>query len=202
MIEGWRWFGPQDPVSLDDIRQAGATDIVSALHQVPIGQAWTTQVVEERKNLIETSPSGRSPLRWSVVESIPIPDDVKRLGAGAKASIEAWIASMEAVARAGIRVICYNFMPVVDWCRTDLEWELPNGAKAMRFDLTRFAAFELHILERPGAQHEYVTDIRESAQQTFQSMSQSDIDYLTMVIASALPGSLSLIHISEPTRPY
>jgi mannonate dehydratase len=189
MIEGWRWFGPQDPVSLDDIRQAGATDIVSALHQVPIGQAWTTQVVEERKNLIETSPPGRSPLRWSVVESIPIPDDVKRLGAGAKASIEAWIASMEAVAKAGIRVICYNFMPVVDWCRTDLEWELPNGAKAMRFDLTRFAAFELHILERPGAQQEYVTDIRESAQQTFQSMSQADIDYLTMVIASALPGS-------------
>jgi mannonate dehydratase len=189
MIEGWRWFGPQDPVSLDDIRQAGATDIVSALHQVPIGQAWTTEAVEERKTLIETSPLGRSPLRWSVVESIPIPDDVKRLGAGAKASIEAWIASMEAVAKAGIRVICYNFMPVVDWCRTDLEWELPNGAKAMRFDLTRFAAFELHILERPGAQQEYVTDIRESAQQTFQSMSQADIDYLTMVIASALPGS-------------
>jgi mannonate dehydratase len=189
MIEGWRWFGPQDPVSLDDIRQAGATDIVSALHQVPIGEAWTDAAVAERRNLIETSPAGRSPLRWSVIESIPVPDDVKRLGAGAKASIEAWIASMEAVARAGIRVICYNFMPVVDWCRTDLAWELPNGAKAMRFDLTRFAAFELHILERPGAEADYPAEVRARARRAFEAMSPADIDYLTMVIASALPGS-------------
>jgi mannonate dehydratase len=189
MIEGWRWFGPQDPVSLDDIRQAGATDIVSALHQVPIGEAWTEAAIAERKNLIESGPSGRSPLRWSVIESIPIPDDVKRLGGGAKASIEAWIASMEAVARAGIRMICYNFMPVVDWCRTDLEWELPNGAKAMRFDLTRFAAFELHILERPGAEADYSAEVRAEARRAFEAMSRADIDYLIMVIASALPGS-------------
>jgi mannonate dehydratase len=189
MIEGWRWFGPQDPVSLDDIRQAGATDIVSALHQTPIGAVWADAAVAERKNLIETSPPGRSALRWSVVESIPIPDDVKRLGGGAKSSIEAWIASMEAVARAGIRVICYNFMPVVDWCRTDLEWEVPTGAKAMRFDLTRFAAFELHILERPGAERDYSEPVRQAARAAFEAMSQADIDYLTMVIASALPGS-------------
>ena len=112
---------------------------------MPIGEAWTDGAVAERKQLIETTPAGRSPLRWSVVESIPVPDDVKRLGGAARASIEAWIASMEAVARCGIKVICYNFMPVVDWCRTDLEWEVPSGAKAMRFDLPRFAAFELHI---------------------------------------------------------
>jgi mannonate dehydratase len=189
MIEGWRWFGPHDPVSLDDVRQAGATDIVSALHQVPIGQAWTDAAVAERKNLIETSPPGRTPLTWSVVESIPIPDDVKRLGGGAKQSIEAWITSMEAVARAGIRIICYNFMPVVDWCRTDLEWELPNGAKAMRFDLARFAAFELHILERPGAERDYSPGIRTAARRAFEAMSQDDIDDLVTVIASALPGS-------------
>jgi mannonate dehydratase len=189
MIEGWRWFGPQDPVSLDDIRQAGATDIVSALHQVPIGEAWTLAAVEERRNIIEMSPQGRSPLRWSVVESIPIPDDVKRLGAGAAQSIDAWIASMEAVAKAGIRVICYNFMPVVDWCRTDLEWELPNGARALRFDLTRFAAFELHILERPGAEADFTPEVRARARAAFEAMTQADIDYLIMVIASALPGS-------------
>jgi mannonate dehydratase len=189
MIEGWRWFGPQDPVSLDDIRQAGATDIVSALHQVPIGEAWTDAAVAERRHIIETSPSGRSPLRWSVIESIPVPDDVKRLGGGAKTSIESWIASMEAVARAGIRVICYNFMPVVDWCRTDLDWELPNGAKAMRWDLTRFAAFELHILERPGAEADYSAGVRADAHRAFESMSRADIDHLAMVIASALPGS-------------
>ena len=94
MLQGWRWYGPNDPVSLDDIRQAGATDVVTALHQVPIGEAWTRAAVEERKNLIENSQPGRSPLRWSVVESIPIPDDVKRLGGGATRSIEAWIASL------------------------------------------------------------------------------------------------------------
>jgi mannonate dehydratase len=189
MIEGWRWFGPQDPVSLDDVRQAGATDIVSALHQIPIGQAWTDAAVAERKNLIETSPPGRTPLTWSVVESIPIPDDVKRLGGAAKVSIDAWIASMEAVARTGIRIICYNFMPVVDWCRTGLEWELPTGAKAMRFDYTRFAAFELHILQRPGAERDYSPEVQAAARHTFEAMRQDDIDYLVMVIASALPGS-------------
>ena len=98
MLQGWRWYGPNDPVSLDDIRQAGATDVVTALHQIPIGEAWTRAAVEERKNLIENGQPGRSPLTWSVVESIPIPDDVKRLGGGATRSIEAWIASLEAVA--------------------------------------------------------------------------------------------------------
>lgn len=189
MLQGWRWYGPNDPVSLDDIRQAGATDIVSALHQVPIGEAWTRKAVEERKAIIENGPPGRSPLTWSVVESIPIPDDVKRLGARATSSIEAWIASLEAVAAAGIQVICYNFMPVVDWCRTDLEWELPNGARALRFDRDRFAAFELHILQRPGALSEYAPDAQARARQAFERMSQADIDDLVMAIASALPGS-------------
>ena len=189
MIEGWRWFGPQDPVSLDDVRQAGATDIVSALHQIPIGAVWAESAVAERKNLIETTLPGRTPLRWSVVESIPIPDDVKRLGGAAARSIEAWIASMEAVAKAGIRVICYNFMPVVDWCRTDLEWEVPNGARALRFDQTRFAAFELHILERPGAEQDYPPETCEKARKAYEAMSPADIEYLVTVIASALPGS-------------
>ena len=206
MIEGWRWFGPQDPVSLDDIRQAGATDIVSALHQVPIGEVWTDMAVVERKNLVETTPAGRSPLTWSVVESIPVPDDVKRQGKGAARSIEAWIASMEAVAKAGIRVICYNFMPVVDWCRTDLEWEVPTGAKAMRFDLTRFAAFELHILERPGAEQEYPPEVRAVARRAFEAMTPADVDHLVMVIASALPGStteaLTIPAFREKLRAY
>ena len=189
MLEGWRWYGPDDPVSLDDVRQAGAAHIVTALHQVPIGEAWTRKAVEERKNIIEKSQPGRSPLFWSVVESIPIPDDVKRLGGKATRSIEAWIASLEAVASAGIKIVCYNFMPVVDWCRTDLEWELPNRARAMRFDQERFAAFELHILQRPGAPTEYSSAAQARARAVFERMSQSDIDYLVMVIASALPGS-------------
>ncbi|MDH6256575.1 mannonate dehydratase [Bradyrhizobium sp. BR13661] len=189
MREGWRWYGPNDPVSLDDVRQAGASDVVSALHQVPIGEAWTRKAVEERKNFIENGQPGRSQLTWSVVESIPIPDDVKRLGAKATKSIDAWIASLEAVATSGIKIICYNFMPVVDWCRTDLEWELPNGARALRFDQDRFAAFELHILERPAAMQEYSPEQQARAKKLFDRMSQADIDYLIMVIASALPGS-------------
>jgi mannonate dehydratase len=189
MLQGWRWYGPNDPVSLDDIRQAGATDVVTALHQVPIGEAWTRGAVEERKQIIENAPLGRTPLKWSVVESIPIPDDVKRLGGGATRSIEAWIASLEAVAAAGIRIICYNFMPVVDWCRTDLEWELPNGARALRFDQDRFAAFDLHILQRPGANADYSPAAQARAKAVHAAMSQADIDYLVMAIASALPGS-------------
>ena len=189
MLEGWRWYGPDDPVSLDDIRQAGATDVVTALHQVPIGEAWTRSGVEERKHIIEKSQPGRSQLTWSVVESIPIPDDVKRLGGKATRSIETWIASLEAVAAAGIKIVCYNFMPVVDWCRTDLEWELPNGAKAMRFDQERFAAFDLHILQRPEAAAEYSESARARAKQLHAGMTQADIDVLVTNIASALPGS-------------
>ena len=189
MLQGWRWYGPDDPVSLDDIRQAGATDVVTALHQIPIGEAWTRAAVEARKEIIENGPAGRSPLKWSVVESIPIPDDVKRLGGRAVHSIEAWIESLKAVATAGIKTICYNFMPVVDWCRTDLEWELPNGARAMRFDQNRFAAFELHILKRPGAVTDYSPAAQARAKQVFEAMSPADIDYMVMVVASALPGS-------------
>ena len=204
--EGWRWYGPDDPVSLDDIRQAGASDVVSALHQVPIGQAWTVRAVEERIAIIERSQPARTPLRWSVVESIPIPDDVKRLGGKAKASIAAWIASMEGLAACGITVICYNFMPVVDWCRTDLEWELPNGARALRFDYLRFAAFELHILERPGAEQDYPAGIRAKAKALFETFTQADIDYLVMVIASALPGSttepMTIPRFREKLREY
>lgn len=204
--EGWRWYGPDDPVSLDDIRQAGASDVVSSLHQIPIGRAWTVREVEERIAIIERSQPHRTPLRWSVVESIPIPDDVKRTGGRAKASIEAWIASMEALAACGIRTICYNFMPVVDWCRTDLEWELPNGARALRFDYPRFAAFELHILERPGAEADYPPEIRAQARALYESFTPEDIDYLVMVIASALPGSttepMTIPRFREKLREY
>src|SRR5258708_8453279 len=189
LLQGWRWYGPDDPVSLDDIRQAGATEVVTAVHQIPIGEVWTRAAVEQRKQIIENGPVGRSPLMWSVVESIPIPEDVKRLGGGAVHSIEAWIESLKAVAAAGIKTICYNFMPVVDWCRTDLEWELPNGARAMRFDQDRFAAFELHILRRPGAVTHYSPAAQARAKQVFDAMGQADIDYMVMVVASALPGS-------------
>lgn len=187
MRESWRWFGPDDPVSLDDVRQAGAREVVTALHQAPIGEAWTVAEVEERKRIIESGP--RSRLDWTVVESIPIPDDVKRTGGAATRSIAAWIASLEALAACGIRIVCYNFMPVVDWCRTDLEWELPNGARAMRFDLARFAAFELHILQRPGAERDFDAATRARAKAVYEAMTEDDVAALVTNIASALPGS-------------
>ena len=189
MKQGWRWFGPNDPVSHDDIRQAGATDVVSSLHHLPIGAVWTRKQVADYKANIENTPAGRTPLVWSVIESIPIPDDVKRLGRGAKGSIAAWIASMEAAAAEGVKTICYNFMPVVDWTRTNLDHVMPTGATALRFDNDRFAAFEMFILKRPGAEKDFPPEVRERAKKAFAGFTQADIDYLVMVIASALPGS-------------
>jgi mannonate dehydratase len=188
MRQAWRWYGPDDPVTLDDIRQAGATDIVHALHHIPPGEVWTHADVAARKALIDTPPPGRSKLTWSIVESIPVPDDVKRLGAGAKRSIETWIASLEAVAAAGIRTVCYNFMPIVDWTRTDLEWALPTGATALRFDQDRFAAFDLYILKRPNAEQEYGEDARQQARAALERMSEAEIAALTRTIAAGLPG--------------
>lgn len=189
MRQAWRWFGPDAGVSLDAVRQAGATDVVSALHNVPIGQAWTSSQVAERKALIENTPSGRVPLVWSVVESIPISDAIKREGRIAKHDIAAWIASMEALAANDVKVICYNFMPVVDWCRTDLDYVTPTGATAMRFDQDRFAAFDLHILQRKNAIQDYSDADRLAARATYEAMSEADINQLIINIASALPGS-------------
>ncbi|HEY8563878.1 MAG TPA: mannonate dehydratase [Beijerinckiaceae bacterium] len=207
MRQGWRWYGPgRDGVSLDDIRQAGATDIVTALHDIPIGQAWTAAEVAERKRLIEDTPAGRSALRWTVVESIPVPDAVKRLGKGAKAEIEAWIASLEALAANDIRVVCYNFMPVVDWTRTDLDHVLPTGATALRFDQEVFAAFDLFILERPGASADYTPSERDRARATRDAMSDAEVEQLITTIASALPGSttdpLSIPAFRERLKSY
>ncbi len=189
MRQGWRWFGPEAPVTLDEVRQTGATNIVSSLHQVPIGRVWTEAEVAERKSMIETTPAGRSPLTWSVVESIPIPDAVKRMGGKAKAEIEAWIASLEAVAACDIPIVCYNFMPVVDWTRTELDYEIETGATAMRFDHERFAAFDLHVLQRAGAEAEYSAQDRARARFVFESMSEAEIAEITRIITSALPGS-------------
>lgn len=206
MRQAWRWFGPDDPVSLDDIRQAGATDVVHALHHVPPGVAWTLADVAARKALIDTAPAGRSKLTWSVVESIPVPDDVKRIGGGARKSIDAWITSLEAVATVGIKTVCYNFMPIVDWTRTDLDWALPNGATALRFDQHRFAAFDLYVLKRPNAASSYSESERQKARAALDTMSQGDIETLTRTIAAGLPGgttdALDLVSFRELLAAY
>jgi mannonate dehydratase len=189
MRQAWRWFGQNDPVTLDVIRQAGATDIVSSLHHIPPGEAWSLKDVEHHRNLIEDTPAGRVPLSWSVIESIPVADDIKRKGADAKQSIAAWIASLEAAAQGGLKIICYNFMPVVDWTRTDLDWPLPTGATALRFDQDAFAAFDLYILKRPGAESSYDPDARARAKAVADAMDDDAVDRLTRNIAAGLPGS-------------
>lgn len=206
MREGWRWFGPDAGVSLDDVRQAGATDIVSALHHVPIGEVWTEAEVAKRRNLIEDTPAGRTPLRWSVVESIPIPDRVKREGKAASAEIEAWSASMESVARCGISTICYNFMPVVDWTRTQIDYETPTGSTAMRFDHRAFAAFELFVLQRDGVEAEYSEADKREAAAAREELGEDGLAEVARIITSALPGStsdaLSLPAFRERLRQY
>ena len=191
MLQAWRWYGPDDPVTLDDVRQAGATDIVTALHGFLPGETWTRDAVRTRKAIIEDTPADRVPLRWSVVESIPVPDDVKRLGADATVSIASWIASLEAVAAEGLATVCYNFMPVLDWTRTDLDWPRPTGATALRFDQTRYAAFDAFVLKREGAARDYSATVLRDAEALAARMSPEETAALTRTIAAGLPGTTS-----------
>jgi mannonate dehydratase len=190
MRQGWRWYGPDDPVTLDHVRQAGATEIVSALHQFAPGEPWPQKAVAERKAIIENTPGDRVPLRWTVVESIPVPDDILLQG-GAARSIDTWIESLRACAAEGIRTICYNVMPVVDWTRTDLDYPLPTGATALRFDHERFAAFDLHVLKRDGAASDYDAGTRARAGKAFDTMGPADIETLTRNISAGLPGAMT-----------
>jgi mannonate dehydratase len=189
MRQAWRWYGPDDPVTLDHVRQAGATEIVSALHQYAPGEVWPQKAVAERKRLIENTPPGRVPLKWTIIESIPVPDDIQRGSDGAARQTEIWIESMRAVAAEGIRTICYNVMPVVDWTRTDLDCPMPTGTTALRFDYDRFAAFDLHVLKRKGAESSYDEATRVRAKTVADGLSQADAELLTKNIAAGLPGA-------------
>ena len=191
MRESWRWFGPNDPVSIDDIRQTGVTDIVSALHTVPTGEVWTLEAIRDYQSLIESAAPDLAPLKWTVVESIPVHEDIKLARPGHKKYIEAWIQSMENLAQCGIKTICYNFMPVIDWTRTDLKFKLPSGAYALRFDQKKFAAFDLFILQRDGAEQEYPPEEIAEAKRIFDSMSGDERTELTNNIIAGLPGKMT-----------
>ena len=190
MHESWRWFGPNDPVTIADIRQTGATDIVSALHNIPTGQAWPLAAIQAHQALIEDCAADLSPLTWSVVESIPVHEDIKLGRPGHQQYIDSWIASMENLAKCGIKTICYNFMPVIDWTRTDLNYKLPNGAYALRFDQSKFAAFDLFILQRDNAQAEYSVEEIVEAQAVFDPMDEAERTQLTNNIIAGLRKNL------------
>ena len=198
MRESWRWFGPNDPVSIDDIRQTGVTDIVSALHTVPTGDVWTLEAIRDYQSLIEDAAPDLAPLKWTVVESIPVHEDIKLARPGHEKYIQAWIQSMENLAECGIKTICYNFMPVIDWTRTDLKFKLPSGAYALRFDQKKFAAFDLFILRRDGAEREYPTEEIAEAKRVFEAMSEDERTELTNNIIAGLPGNCLLYTSPSP----
>lgn len=191
MRESWRWFGPADPVSLAEIRQTGATDIVSALHAVPVGEVWTHEAIQNYKQLIETTPEGMQPLLWTVVESIPVHEDIKLGKPGCEKYIQAWAESMVNLARCGVKTICYNFMPVIDWTRTDLKFQLLSGAYALRFDQNKFAAFDLYILKRENAVQDYSEEELAKAKAVFEGMSGTEKTELTNNIIAGLPGKMT-----------
>jgi len=184
MKETWRWFGPDDPVPLDHIKQAGATGIVSALHHLYRGEAWPLDEVFKRRD--EILAAG---FVWSVVESIPVHNSIKLRSGPCEHFIDAWKDTLAAVAKAGVEVICYNFMPVVDWTRTDLQWRLPTSGYALRFDAVDFAVYDLFILKRKGAEADHSEDRVRAAHACFNSMPEARRHDLEHTIIAGLPGA-------------
>ena len=183
MQQTWRWFGPDDPVTLENIVQAGASGVVTSLHHIATGEAWPLEEVAKRKAQIESCN-----LSWTVVESIPLHNDLKTRSGDYRRLLENYKESVRNVGAAGIEVVCYNFMPVVDWTRTNLDYALPNASRALRFEMTDFAAYDVYMLEREGAERDYEPELLTRARQRFDAMSDGEKTLLEQNIIAGLPG--------------
>lgn len=179
----WRWFGSYDTIALSQIKQTGATGIVTALHHIPAGEVWPVNEISDRKKEIQEAG-----LRWSVVESIPVHEDIKKQTGNYETYIENYRQSIRNLAICGIDTVCYNFMPLTDWTRTELNYPLKNGGTALRFDITAFAAFELFILERDGAKQYYSSEQKENSKKYFDSLNSGEVTELTDTVLLGLPG--------------
>ncbi|WP_171128549.1 MULTISPECIES: mannonate dehydratase [unclassified Ruegeria] len=184
MKQCWRWFGPQDPIALADLHQVGVEGIVTALHHIPPGQAWDKGSIAERQSLLATAGYG-----WDVVESLPVSEAIKTQSADMAAHIDAYRSSLRALAACGIKVVCYNFMPILDWTRTALRAPQPHGGAAMLFDLTDFAVFDIHILQRAGAVEDYSDAVQATAKTRLSAMPDTSKAQLQHNITAGLPGA-------------
>lgn len=195
----WRWYGPQDSVSLSDVKQAGATGIVSALHHIPHGEVWTKEEITKRKNIIEEEG-----LEWSVVESLPVHEDIKTRSGNHEQLIQNYTKSLENLTACGIQTVCYNFMPVLDWTRTQLDKELENGAKALNFNWIDLAVFDLYILKREEAFEEYAEDIKTQAKDRFENADSNYLNALCEIVLMGIPseGNISIESLRKSIETY
>lgn len=184
MEHTWRWFGPADPITLEEVRQTDATGVVTALHEIPNGQVWPVEAIMERRALVEAAG-----LTWSVVESVPVHEDIKRGGPLREEAVAAYQQTLRNLAACGLDVVCYNFMPVLDWTRTDLRFRLPAGGYALRFDIDAVTAFDVHLLARPGAADDYTPDQLDRARRHLDGLDDAGREVLTRTILAGLPGA-------------